>query len=75
MASYRAKDELIEWEARDPIQRMEFYLEKKGYDIAEVTADTTARVKSVVDEAVKFAEASPDPDGPEAMDGLYATPV
>ena len=75
MASYRAKDELIEWEARDPIQRMEFYLEKKGYDIAEVTADTTARVKSVVDEAVKFAEASPDPEGPEAMDGLYATPV
>ncbi|MDC4206395.1 MAG: thiamine pyrophosphate-dependent dehydrogenase E1 component subunit alpha [Candidatus Manganitrophus sp.] len=27
---YRPQDELIEWESRDPIQRFEIYLEKKG---------------------------------------------
>ena len=29
-ALYRDKNELIEWEARDPIPQYEFFLEKKG---------------------------------------------
>lgn len=74
-AKYREKEELIEWESRDPIQRFEFYLQKKGHDLPKVIEETVAKVKSVVDEAVKFAENSPDPEGPEAMEGLYATPV
>jgi pyruvate dehydrogenase E1 component alpha subunit len=72
-AAYRAKDELIEWESRDPIQRFEFYLQKKGHDVSAVSEEVGARVKRIVDEAVEFAQASPEPDGPEAMDGLYAT--
>jgi TPP-dependent pyruvate/acetoin dehydrogenase alpha subunit len=75
LAAYRAKEELIEWESRDPIARFEFFLQKKGHDAAKVAEETGAKVKAVVDEAVRFAESSPDPDGPEAMDGLYATPV
>ncbi len=74
-AAYRTEEELIEWESRDPIARFEFYLQKKGYDVPKVIEETGAKVKSVVDEAVRFAEGSPDPEGPEAMDGLYATPV
>ncbi|MGA2192789.1 MAG: thiamine pyrophosphate-dependent dehydrogenase E1 component subunit alpha [Nitrospirota bacterium] len=75
MAAYRTKDELIEWESRDPIQRFEFFMSKKGYDAEKVVQETGAAVKAVVEEAVKFAEDSPEPDGPEAMDGLYATPI
>jgi len=75
MANYRTKEELIEWESRDPIARFEFFLQKKGYDTAKIIEETGAKARAVVDDAVKFAEESPDPDGPEAMDGLYATPV
>jgi TPP-dependent pyruvate/acetoin dehydrogenase alpha subunit len=32
-------------------------------------------VKKIVDDAVAFAEASPAPEGPEAMEDLYATPI
>ncbi|MBI5189808.1 MAG: thiamine pyrophosphate-dependent dehydrogenase E1 component subunit alpha [Nitrospirae bacterium] len=74
-ATYRTKDELLEWESRDPIYMYEFYLQKKGHDMAALSAETGERVKATVDEAVKFAEDSPDPEGPEAMDGLYATQV
>jgi len=75
MAVYRSREELLEWESRDPIPRFEFYLQKKGLDLEKVGGETAARVKAVVDEAVRFAEESPDAEGPEAMDGLYATPV
>lgn len=74
-AAYRTKDELIEWESRDPIYRFEFYLQKKGYDTPKVVEETGIKVKTIVDEAIKFAEESPDPEGPESMEGLYATPI
>ena len=74
-AIYREKEELIEWESRDPIQRFEVYLEKKGYDLNQVVPETENKVKQIVEDAVKYAESSPDPDGPEALDCLYATPV
>jgi len=75
MASYRTKEELIEWESRDPIQRFEFYLQKKGHDVAKVSEETGLKVRTIVDEAVRSAELAPDPEGPEAMDGLYATEI
>ncbi|HEY3347196.1 MAG TPA: thiamine pyrophosphate-dependent dehydrogenase E1 component subunit alpha [Nitrospirota bacterium] len=74
-ATYRGKEELIEWESRDPVARFEFYLLKKEYDLPKVIQETTDKVKAVVDEALRHAEAAPDPEGPEAMDCLYATPV
>jgi TPP-dependent pyruvate/acetoin dehydrogenase alpha subunit len=74
-ATYRTEDELVTWESRDPIERWEVYLDKRKYDIAAIKAETAARVKKVVDDALAFAEASPLPEGPEAMEDLYATPV
>lgn len=75
MATYRKKEELIEWESRDPIPRYEVYLEKKSYDLAKVKEEISVKIKGVIDEAVRFAEESPYPEGKEAMEGLYATPV
>jgi TPP-dependent pyruvate/acetoin dehydrogenase alpha subunit len=75
-AAYRTdKEELIEWESRDPIQRFEFYLQKKGHDLNVVTEEMREKVKRIIDDAVEYAENSPDPDGPEALDGLYATEI
>ncbi|HEX9861004.1 MAG TPA: thiamine pyrophosphate-dependent dehydrogenase E1 component subunit alpha [Nitrospirota bacterium] len=73
MAKYRTEDELLEWESRDPIQRFEYFLQKKGHDLTAVLTEVGEKVARIVDEAVTFAEDSPDPDGPDAMDGLYAT--
>lgn len=73
MAKYRTDDELLEWESRDPIQRFEYFLQKKGHDLAAVSKETGEKVAAIVDDAVKFAENAPEPDGAEAMDGLYAT--
>ncbi len=71
---YRPKEELIEWESRDPIQRFEIYLEKKGYNVDQMKAETEKQIKEIVDEAVQFAEESPYPEGKEAMEDLYANP-
>jgi pyruvate dehydrogenase E1 component alpha subunit len=75
MATYRTKEEVIEWESRDPIPRYEVYLGKKGYDLAKVKEEVSGKIKGVIDEAVKFAEESPYPEGKEAMEDLYATPI
>jgi len=71
---YRPQEELIEWESRDPIQRFEIYLEKKGYNVDQMKEETERRVKEITDEAVRFAEESPWPDGKEALEDLYANP-
>jgi TPP-dependent pyruvate/acetoin dehydrogenase alpha subunit len=71
-AKYRTEEELIEWESRDPIPRFELYLEKKGYKFPKTKEEVTQRVRAVVDEAVKFAEESPYPEGKEALEDLYA---
>jgi TPP-dependent pyruvate/acetoin dehydrogenase alpha subunit len=74
-ATYRSEEELITWESRDPIERWEVYLEKRKYDISAIKEEVGGKVKKIVDDAVAFAEASPVPEGPEAMEDLYATPV
>ncbi len=66
---------MITWESRDPIERWEVYLEKRKYDISAIKEDVGGRVRKIVDDAVAFAEASPAPEGPEAMEDLYATPI
>jgi pyruvate dehydrogenase E1 component subunit alpha len=74
-ATYRDEDELVAWESRDPIERWEVYLEKRKYDIDAIRAEVSQEVKKIVDDAVAFAEASPYPEGPEAMEDLYADPI
>ena len=74
-ATYRSEEELIAWESRDPIERWEVYLEKRKYDIEAIRKEVGRQVKKVVDDAVEFAEKSPLPEGPEALEDLYATPI
>ena len=71
-ALYRDKEELVEWESRDPIPQYEFYLEKKGHDLKRIREEVDERVRSVVQAAVDFAEQSPMPKPEEALEDLYA---
>ena len=72
-AAYRNEEEFIEWRSRDPIPRFEFYLREKGLLTEEVQKDITAKVQAAVDEAVKYAEESPWPEGSEALQDLFAS--
>lgn len=69
---YRTREEIEEWRQRDPIPRFKHYLvETVGLPEAEVDAvEQQARVN--MDEAVKFAEASPNPDISELLTDIYA---
>jgi TPP-dependent pyruvate/acetoin dehydrogenase alpha subunit len=71
-ALYRDKEELLEWESRDPIPRYEFYLEKKGHDVRMIRQQIDERTRRIVQEAVEFAEASSWPAPEEALEDIYA---
>ncbi|HVM97806.1 MAG TPA: thiamine pyrophosphate-dependent dehydrogenase E1 component subunit alpha, partial [Candidatus Acidoferrales bacterium] len=71
-ALYRNKEELVEWESRDPIPRFEFYLEKKGHDVKRIREEIDERTRQMVQSAVDFAEQSPLPEAHEALEDLYA---
>jgi TPP-dependent pyruvate/acetoin dehydrogenase alpha subunit len=71
-ALYRDKEELIEWESRDPIPRFEFYLEKKGHDIKRIREQIDEKTQQTLQKAVEFAEQSPLPEVREVLEDLYA---
>jgi TPP-dependent pyruvate/acetoin dehydrogenase alpha subunit len=73
-ALYRDKDELVEWESRDPIPRYEYYLEKRGHDIRAIREQIDERTRRIVQQAVDFAEESPWPAPQAALEDLYAPP-
>jgi TPP-dependent pyruvate/acetoin dehydrogenase alpha subunit len=74
--SYVPPGEIERWEREnDPIDRYTRVLtESVGVSAKEVAA-IDARVQSEIDTATEEAEASPMPDGPDALVGIYADPV
>ncbi|MGH8011298.1 MAG: thiamine pyrophosphate-dependent dehydrogenase E1 component subunit alpha [Candidatus Binataceae bacterium] len=71
-ALYRDKEELLEWQSRDPIPRFEYYLEKKGHDLKRLREEIDQRTHQVLQQAVDFAENSPLPKPEDALEDLYA---
>lgn len=69
---YRTKEEVKEWQDRDPIAR----LAQKMIEGAMLTEDALARLQAQVDEeiatAIEFAKASPEPDPTTILEGVYA---
>jgi len=57
---YMPRDELERWKARDPLLVLRGHLGRAGVDGARVAA-IDERVERLIDEAVEFAEASPQP--------------
>jgi TPP-dependent pyruvate/acetoin dehydrogenase alpha subunit len=71
-AFYRTDEELAMWRSRDPIPTFTTFLQDRGVLSQESLADVERNVKAVIDEAVRLAESSPDPDPIEAVMDLYA---
>ena len=70
--TYRGKDEIKEWQTRDPILSLGEHLKKQKMmsddDIERIDQEVTAEVE----DAVKFAEESPEPDPKDLYRDVYA---
>jgi pyruvate dehydrogenase E1 component alpha subunit len=66
-AKYRTPEELESYKKQDPILILRSRMEESGRLTEQAYAALDAECKSVCDEAVKFAEESPEP----ALSALY----
>ena len=69
---YRSKEEVAEQRKQDPINRYEQRLLEDGVATEDDLAAIRADAKAVADDAVKFAEESPEPDLAELHTDVYA---
>jgi len=65
---YRTKDEVQQWERRDPVVRFRLHLRGRGLWTEAFETEVQARAADLVDKAVAEAEARP----PAAADDIFA---
>ncbi len=70
--AYRTRDEVKEWRQRDPIPRFTDVVKAAGMITEEQLDQLRANAATAIEEALAFAESSPEPDVIDIMDGLYA---
>jgi len=68
----RDKNEKEFWFARDPITRFAEYLIGKGLATKEELQAIDHKIDALIQEAVEFAESSPEPDASELYDYVFA---
>ena len=69
---YRSKEEVAEYQAKDPIALCLTMSKEKNWATEEEVNSINQRVKDLVAECVKFAEESDFPDASELYKGIYA---
>ncbi|XVV15271.1 pyruvate dehydrogenase (acetyl-transferring) E1 component subunit alpha [Actinoplanes sp. CA-131856] len=74
-ARYRTREEAEALKSKDPIAAYAVKLHQEGLLTDELIAEIDAGAIATVDEAVRFAAASPHPDVSTLFDHTYATPV
>jgi len=72
-ATYRPKEEVEEWLSKDPIPRFKSRLIEEGVLTSARAQEIEKNAEAEVDEAVKFAEASPWPEASSALEDTYLT--
>lgn len=71
-AGYRTREELEEWKARDPLARFAEIL-RRDFSVSEAELDQVGEdVARKIEDAVRFAEQSPDPAPDDWRRYLYA---
>lgn len=68
---YRTKEECEEWKKRDPIKSFRVRLINDGVLTEDKLHGIEEKVKAEIEEAVNFAEESPDPNPEDALDDLF----
>ena len=69
---YRTRDEIREWQRRDPIQRFATLLMERGILAQEEIKSMEAIAYQAIEDAYQFALGSPDPDPETLLEGVYA---
>ena len=69
---YRSRDEIREWQKRDPILYLSNLLISEGLLDADGAKREEAAAYAAVEEAYQFALGSPDPDPETFLEGVYA---
>jgi pyruvate dehydrogenase E1 component alpha subunit len=69
---YRTREEVARWRAQDPIERLRRLLEEQGLVQPGEFDALAAAAREQVEEAVRFAEASPEPDPSTLLEDVYA---
>jgi pyruvate dehydrogenase E1 component alpha subunit len=69
---YRKQEEVKKWEESDPIGIYRKYLQENKIATDKVLDDMDAQVMTEVDQAVEFAETSPEPTMEELYKDIYA---
>ena len=64
---YRTEEEVEKWKQQDPLPRLRAYMEDNGVFTAEDAERIDQEIMHEVEEAIAFAEASPEPP----LDSLY----
>jgi pyruvate dehydrogenase E1 component alpha subunit len=70
--TYRSKEEEAEWATRDPLLRLATRMKEAGAISEDGLAEIEREVTAVIDDAVAFAEASPDPEPEDALEDVFA---
>ena len=68
----RSKEEKDFWLPRDPIKRFASYMTEKGLATADELKAIDRKIQEVVDDSVKFALESPEPDPSELHKYIFA---
>ena len=68
---YRTKEEVNKYKAQDPILFVKEIIEKNKLATEKQFEEIAARVKATVEESIKFAEESPEPDASELYKDIY----
>jgi pyruvate dehydrogenase E1 component alpha subunit len=71
-AKYVPRELLEEWKKKDPILNAERRLKEWGYADEPDFHEIHMRVEKEIESALEFAEHSPLPEGPEALEGVFA---
>ena len=70
--NYKPKKEQEAWLKKDPIPRFEAFLKENGVLDEKELADCVAQVKNEIQDAILFAEESPDPDVSSVVQDIYS---
>lgn len=68
---YRTKDEVAEYQKKDPIALVKKVIEDKNYASKKELEEIDGRVKELVNECVKFGEESDFPDAQDLYKNIY----
>ncbi|MDB9481139.1 thiamine pyrophosphate-dependent enzyme, partial [Dolichospermum circinale CS-537/05] len=68
----RSKEEKEFWFARDPIKKLAGYLLEQNLATEAELKDIERKIQGIIEEAVKFAQSSPEPDPSELYRFIFA---